>query len=255
MVGTRERRIREETLFAAYRRDGDPRAREELVERYLPLARQLARRYQRGREPLDDLVQVASLGLVKAIDRFDPTRSIAFSSFAVPTIVGELKRHFRDKGWWLRVPRDLQDRALRVERVAEELRPRLRRAPTPQEIAAHLGISVEDVLEARQAADAQGANSLDAPRGDPDADDATLANVIGSEDPGYALAEDTLTVEYLMGALSSREQQVLRLRFVEDLTQSEIGARIGVSQMRVSRLLSDAIARLREAAALDTSLV
>jgi RNA polymerase sigma-B factor len=234
-------------LLERYHRDGDAAAREALVERFLPLARQLARRYQRGGEPLDDLVQVASLGLLKAIDRFEPDRPTAFSSFAVPTILGELKRHFRDRGWSVRVPRDLQEMTVRVDRTSEELSRQLGRAPTPLEIAEHIGITTEQVLEAREAAGAYRAVSLDRPR-DEDDDDAGAADWMGIEDPGFGLAEDAATVERLMAVLSDREREVLRLRFRDDLTQSEIGARVGVSQMHVSRLIRQAIARLRAAA-------
>ena len=215
------------------------------MQRFLPLARQLARRYQRGGEPLDDLIQVASLGLLKAIDRFEPDRPTAFSSFAVPTILGELKRHFRDRGWSVRVPRDLQEMAVRVERVAEELSRELGRAPTPAEIGSHIGATTEQVLEAREAAGAYRAVSLDRPRDD-DEDGDGMAESMGAEDPGFGIAEDAATVERLMASLSDREREVLRLRFAEDLTQSEIGARIGVSQMHVSRLIRQAVARLRE---------
>ena len=217
------------------------------MERFLPLARQLARRYQRGGEPLDDLIQVASLGLLKAIDRFEPDRPSAFSSFAVPTILGELKRHFRDRGWSVRVPRDLQEMAVRVERVTEELSRGLGRAPTPAEIAEHIGATTEQVLEAREAAGAYRAVSLDRPRDD-DEDGEGMSESMGIEDPGFRLAEDAATVERLMSVLGDREREVLRLRFEEDLTQSEIGARVGVSQMHVSRLIRQAVTRLREAA-------
>jgi RNA polymerase sigma-B factor len=248
--GNREDRVREDRrLLARYHRDGDPAAREALVERFLPLARQLARRYQRGGEPLDDLIQVASLGLLKAIDRFEPDRPSAFSSFAVPTILGELKRHFRDRGWSVRVPRDLQEMAVRVERVAEELSRGLGRAPTPGEIAEHIGATTEQVLEAREAAGAYRAVSLDRPRDD-DEDGDGMSESFGIEDPGFGLAEDAATVQRLMGVLGDREREVLRLRFEEDLTQSEIGERVGVSQMHVSRLIRQAVTRLREAAEL-----
>jgi RNA polymerase sigma-B factor len=243
--GSRAREDRR--LLERYRRHGDPAAREALVERFLPLARQLARRYQRGSEPLDDLVQVASLGLLKAIDRFEPDRPTAFSSFAVPTILGELKRHFRDRGWSVRVPRDLQEMAVRVERVTEDLARELGRAPTPAEIADHIGATTEQVLEAREAAGAYRAISLDRPHDDDDEAEG-IADTMGVEDPGFGLAEDAATVERLMAVLSDREREVLRLRFAEDLTQSEIGARVGVSQMHVSRLIRHAIARLRELA-------
>jgi RNA polymerase sigma-B factor len=244
----RAARTREDRrLLECYHRHGDAAAREALVERFLPLARQLARRYQRGGEPLDDLVQVASLGLLKAIDRFEPDRSTAFSSFAVPTILGELKRHFRDRGWSVRVPRDLQEMTVRVERTSEELSRQLGRAPTPAEIGEDIGITTEQVLEAREAAGAYRAVSLDRPRNEEE-DDTAAADWMGIEDPGFRLAEDAATVERLMLVLTDRERDVLRLRFGEDLTQSEIGARVGVSQMHVSRLIRQAIARLRAAA-------
>jgi RNA polymerase sigma-B factor len=235
-------------LLVRYHREGDPAAREQLVNRFLPLARQLARRYQRGGEQLDDLVQVASLGLLKAIDRFDPARETAFSSFAVPTILGELKRHFRDKGWSVRVPRDLQELAVKVDRVADEMSRELGRAPTPAEIAERTGSSLEQVLEAREASAAYRAVSLDRSRTEDEEDGDSYADSVGAEDPGYRLAEDSATVQRLMRALSDREREVLRLRFEEDLTQSEIGQRVGVSQMHVSRLIRQSIARLREEA-------
>jgi RNA polymerase sigma-B factor len=225
---------------------GDQAARAALVDRFLPLARQLARRYQRGGELLDDLNQVASLGLLKAIDRFDPERATAFSSFAVPTILGELKRHFRDKGWSVRVPRDLQELAVKLEPASEALLRDLGHAPTLAEIAQRIDTSVELVLEAREAAAAYRAVSLDRPRDEEDDD--PLGHSVGIDDPGFGVAEDAATVEQLMRVLNDREREVLRLRFAEDLTQAEIGTRVGVSQMHVSRILRQAIARLREAA-------
>ena len=235
-------------LLERYHRHGDRAARDAIVARFLPLARQLARRYAGAGEPLDDLIQVASLGLVKAVDRFDPRRAVAFSSFAVPTILGELKRHFRDKGWSVRVPRDLQELALRLERVAEELSREIGRAPTSAELAERLGVSEEDVLEAREAAHAYRAVSLDRPRTEDDESGPNVADAMGGEDPGFVRAEDAATVDQLLRVLAPREREVLRLRFVEDLTQQEIGERIGVSQMHVSRLIRQAIARLGEAA-------
>jgi RNA polymerase sigma-B factor len=242
------RDAQERRLFARYRRGNDPAAREALVERFLPLAGQLARRYDRGDVPLEDLVQVASLGLLKAIDRFDPGRGIAFSSFAVPTIAGELKRHFRDKAWSVRVPRDLNELALRVDRTTELLINRLGRAPTVSDIADHLQITVEEVLEAREAAAAYRADSLNRPASADDEDGARLVDVLGGDDPGFARAEQSATVERLMRALTDRQREIVRLRFGEDLTQSEIGERVGLSQMQISRLLRQAIGRMREAA-------
>jgi RNA polymerase sigma-B factor len=170
----------------------------------------------------------------------------------VPTILGELKRHFRDKGWSLRVPRDLQELAFRVERVADDLESELRRAPTADEIAEYMGVRTEQVLDAREAAGAYRAVSLDRPRDDADAGD-ELVDGIGAEDPGYYLADEAATIERLMSVLSDREREVLRLRFAEDLTQSEIGARLGLSQMHISRLIRHAVDQLRQAAASDTS--
>ena len=238
------RALEDRRLLERYHRNADPAAREALVERFLPLARQLARRYQRGGEPLDDLIQVASLGLLKAIERFDPARETAFSSFAVPTILGELKRHFRDKGWSVRVPRDLQELAVKVDRVGEDMSRELGRAPTPSEIGERLGANPEQVLEAREAAGAYRAVSLDRPRNEED-EEGELVDAFGTEDHGFAVAEDAATVERLMRVLSEREREVLRLRFEEDLTQSEIGEIVGVSQMHVSRLIRQSIARLR----------
>jgi RNA polymerase sigma-B factor len=235
-------------LLTRYHREGDPAAREQLVTRFLPLARQLARRYQRGGEQLDDLVQVASLGLLKAIDRFDPARETAFSSFAVPTILGELKRHFRDKGWSVRVPRDLQELAVKVDRVGDEMSRELGRAPTPTEIAERTSTTLEQVLEAREASAAYRAVSLDRPRTDDEDESESYADAMGADDPGFRLAEAAATVERLMQVLTDREREVLRLRFEEDLTQSEIGERVGVSQMHVSRLIRQSIARLRDEA-------
>jgi RNA polymerase sigma-B factor len=244
---SRAARARADRLLLERAHNGDPAAREALVGRFLPLARQLARRYQRAGEPLDDLIQVASLGLLKAIDRFDPSRETAFSSFAVPTILGELKRHFRDRGWSVRVPRDLQELAVRLEPVGEELSRELGRAATPAEIAQRTGATLEQVLEAREAASAYRAISLDRPREDDEEGDGMAAS-FGIEDPGFGTAEDSATIERLMRVLTEREREILHLRFTEDLTQAEIGERVGVSQMHVSRIIRQAIGRLREAA-------
>jgi RNA polymerase sigma-B factor len=242
-----EREAEDRELFVKLKA-GDQSAREQLAERFLPLARQLARRYQRADEPLDDLVQVASLGLIKAIDRFDPQREVAFSSYAVPTILGELKRHFRDRTWSVRVPRDLQELALKVDKAVATLSRDLRRQPSVLEIAEAVDAGEEDVLEALEAAGAYRATSFDAPRssGDEDGGD-SLADALGTTEAGFGLAEQRATLERLMAAITPREREVLRLRFVEDLTQAEIGERIGVSQMQVSRLIRQSLARLRTA--------
>jgi len=235
-------------LFVKYLRDGQPQARDQLVERFLPLARQLARRYQRAEEPLDDLIQVASIGLIKAIDRFDPDRQVAFSSYAVPTILGELKRHFRDKTWSVRVPRDLQELALKVDRAVASLSRELHRSPSVAEISQAVAASEEQVLEALEAAAAYRATSIDAPRGSEDDGSDTLGDQMGRDEHGFGLAEDRATLDRLLGTVTAREREVLRLRFEEDLTQAEIGERIGVSQMQVSRIIRQSLSRLRAAA-------
>jgi RNA polymerase sigma-B factor len=237
-------------LLERYHHDGDPAAREALVERFLPLARQLARRYQRAEEPFDDLVQVASLGLVKAIDRFDTSRDVAFSSYAVPTILGEIKRHFRDRTWSVRVPRDLQELALKVDKAVATLSRDLHRQPSVSEIAEVVDASEEQVLEALEAAGAYRATSFDAPRGTEDDAGDTLGDTVGREEHGFGLAEDRATLARLLQTLPAREREVLRLRFEQDMTQAEIGERIGVSQMQVSRLIRQSISRLRAAARL-----
>jgi RNA polymerase sigma-B factor len=243
-----DRSTEDRALFERYLDKRDPVDRELLVERFLPLARQLARRYQRPEEPFDDLFQVACLGLVKAIDRFDLSRDVAFSSYAVPTILGEIKRYFRDRTWSVRVPRDLQELALRVDRKVSELSTDLRRQPTVREIAASVGIEEEDVLEALEASGAYRATSLSTPRGNEDEAGDTLGDTVGTSEDGFGLAEDRATLEQLMRAVTPREREVLRLRFEEDLTQAEIGERIGVSQMQVSRIIRQSIARLRTVA-------
>jgi RNA polymerase sigma-B factor len=235
-------------LFERYRRDSDVAIRDELVSRFLPLAQHLARRYGRDGAHAEDLVQVASLGLLKAIERFDPDREIAFSSFATPTIVGELKRYFRDKSWTVRVPRDLQERSLAVRRATDELETELGRSPTAAQVAQRVGASVEEVLEARVAAGARQGVSLDRPSVDGDDSETTLADRLGVNDEALARAEDTVTVEHLMSVLSERDRTILQLRFHEDLTQAEIGERLGISQMHVSRLIRQSITRLRAAA-------
>jgi RNA polymerase sigma-B factor len=231
---------------ALWRNRSRESARAALVERYMPLARSLARRYERSSEPLDDLVQVASLGLVKAIDRFDPDRGIAFEAFAVPTILGELRRYFRDCCWDVHVPRRTQENALQIEAARRQLTGDSSRSPTVAELAQYLELDVEQVLDAMQAAHAYGALSLDAPR-DAGAGEAggTYADTLGAVDERFELVEDGTAIAGALKHLSARERKVLALRFGEELTQSEIAERIGVSQMHVSRLLRRAIEQLR----------
>jgi len=231
-----------------YHRQGELSARDELVERFLPLARQLARRYQRGNEPLDDLVQVASIGLVKAVDRYDPSRGTAFSSYAVPTILGELKRYFRDAGWAVHVPRGMQERVINVNNSISKLSRELGRSPTAQEIAADTGEEIENVLEAMEAAIAYDAVSLDTPRTSDEENGDTYADTVGALDERFEMIEYTSAIGPTLRALPDRDRLVLKLRFEDDLTQLEIAERIGVSQMHVSRLIRRALKRLRTVA-------
>jgi RNA polymerase sigma-B factor len=238
--------VENKELFIRWQEFGDQRAREELVDRFLPLARNLARRYAGAREPFDDLLQVASLGLVKAIDRFDIDRGAAFSSFAVPTILGELKRYFRDLGWSVHVPRGAQEQALRVQEAQERLTSRTGRPPTVDELAQYLELAVEDVLDALETAAAHHSASLDAPRDDGDDESGTLVDVFGHIDPRFELIEESATISAAASELTPRERRVLALRFLGDMTQTQIAGEIGVSQMQVSRILRRALTRLRE---------
>jgi RNA polymerase sigma-B factor len=243
---TRAQRARVDAgLFERYRREGDTDARDELVERFMPLARHIANKYADGADR-DDLTQVASMALLKAIDRYDPERGVAFSSYAVPTIVGEIKRYFRDHGWAVRPPRELQELSLRVGRTAERLATDAGRSATPAEIAEAMDIGVESVLEALQTVSAHRPEPLDRPEGH--SDDRPLAAKLAVVDDGYEQAEAVATLSPLLAQLTDRERTVLKLRFADDLTQSEIGELVGVSQMQVSRILRHAIAALQQAA-------
>jgi RNA polymerase sigma-B factor len=240
-------RSEETELLERYNREGDLHAREQLVLRFMPLAGELARRYRYTDESIDDLRQVAFLGLLKAIDRYEPGRGSKFVSYAAPTILGELKRHFRDKGWALHVPRGLQQRTLAVSAATESLSKRLGRSPSPREVARELDCEPEDVLEAMEAARAYETSSLDAPARRED-DDVSLGDTIPREDTGLELVEGRDAIASAWMALPALEREVVRLRLTEDLTQREIGERIGRSQMHVSRLLRRALSRLETAA-------
>ena len=244
---THDGRSYEQRLLVRYHVEGDIAAREELVRRFMPLARDLALRYVYADEQFDDLLQVASLGLLKAIDRYEPGRGSKFTSFAAPTILGELKRHFRDKGWAVHVPRDLQERALSVNREREVLAKQLGRTPTVKEIAASLGRTPEEVLEATEAAGSYEAASLDAPASREDDETGPLVDLIGREDAALSLVESREAISHTWGQLPDIERKVLGLRFTEDLTQREIGERVGYSQMHVSRLLRRALRRMETA--------
>ncbi len=235
-------------LFVRWQQDRDQAARAELVARFLPLARKLARRYTGAHEPFEDLCQVASYGLLKALDRFDIDRGTAFSSFAVPTIVGELKRYFRDLGWSAHVPRGAQELALKVQRAQQKLTTNTGRSPTVADLAQYLELSIEDTLEGLEAAAAHHTSSLDLPRDDSEGEVGTLIDTFGQQDAGFQRVEDLATVASAMHALSERDQRIIQLRFFHDRTQTEIAKEIGVSQMQISRTLRRAIAALNRSA-------
>ena len=234
----------EAQLFARHQQ-GDLGAREDLVRRFMPLARSLARRYDRSSEPFEDLLQVASLGLLKALDRFDPALGHPFASFAVPTILGEMRRHFRDAGWSVHVPRGSQERALKVRDAQERLANTRGRAPTVNELAEYLELDQEEIIDALQAIQAYESLSLDAPRPGATDEATSYGEAMGEEDERYELVELDATVSAVLGHIPQRERQILRMRFVDDLTQTEIAARVGISQMQVSRLLRRSLDQLR----------
>ena len=241
----------EEALLRRYAADRSPVVREELIRRFMPLARSLAMRYRRQTESLDDLVQVAGLGLVKAVDGFDPSRERPFAAYAVPTILGELRRHFRDHVWNVRLPRALQERTMKVDAATATLIDDLGRFPTPKELADRLEISVEDVLEALEADHARRTLSLDAPRRSDEEDATSAVETIESTEAGYDRVEAQLAAH--SAELDEREWAILRMRFVEDLTQREIAAQFDVSQMQISRISRRALWKLLSAVSGDES--
>ena len=236
----------EERLWARFEAGHEPAVRNELIRRYLPFASKLTQRYRSASESFDDLLQVASLGLVNAIDRFDPSRGVPFTAFASPTILGELKRHFRDRVWTVRVPRSLHDRLADVDKAVATLTRELQRSPSVAEIAGRLQVGESEVLEALEANHNRRPLSLDRPASAEDPEEAPAAEWIGEEDGGYELVEGKAALEAALPGLDERERTVLRLRFVDDLTQSQIAERIGFSQMHVSRILRDTLRRIRE---------
>ena len=232
----------EEEIAELFARRPDPAAREELAVEFLPLAEYFARRFAGRGEPVDDLTQTASLGLLNAIDRFDPERGVPFSTYAAATIVGELKRHFRDRGWALRVPRNVQETALLVNRTVSTLWQEQGHAPTVQEIAVRADIGEDDVLQALDALQSYTTDSLDAPIGDATS---TAAEAIGAEDRSFEISEEWLSIAPALRDLPERERAILYLRFFEGLTQTEIAEQLGISQMHVSRLVSQSLEKLR----------
>jgi RNA polymerase sigma-B factor len=233
----------DEEIAELFARRPDPDARQELAKEFLPLAEYFARRFSGRGEPVDDLTQTASLGLLNAIDRFDPDRGVPFSTYAAATIVGELKRHFRDRGWALRVPRNVQETAILVNRTVSTLWQDLGRAPTVAEIATTADISEDDVLQALDALQAYTTDSLDAPTGD---SSSSAVESIGGEDRSFQLSEDWLSLAPALRDLPERERTILYLRFFEGKTQTEIAEEMGISQMHVSRLVSQSLEKLRQ---------
>ena len=241
MIQTMERSV--ETLLIAYHRDGDEQAREQVLVELMPLVRALATRYAGRGEALEDLVQVGSIGLIKAVDRFDIDRGVDISSYAVPTIVGEIRRHFRDKAWAMHVPRRLKELSVRLSRVLDQLTNELGRSPTIAELAKAVDVEEEDVIDALDSTNAYSTRSLQAPF--EDGGDDYLADKLGTDDTGFAEVEDGAFVAAGLDALDERERRIVELRFFEEMTQSQIAAEIGISQMHVSRLLRHALATMR----------
>jgi RNA polymerase sigma-B factor len=232
-----------DALLIEYHRTGDERAREAALVELMPLVRALAARYSGRGEPLEDLVQVGSVGLIKAVDRFDVDRGVEFSSYAVPTIVGEIRRHFRDKAWAMHVPRRLKELSVRLSRVLDELTTELGRSPTVPELAEAVGVDEEDVIDALDSSHAYSTRSLHAPFDD-DGDE-SLSDRLGVEERGYGDVEDSALVGAGLDALDERERRIVELRFFREMTQSQIAAELGISQMHVSRLLRRALAGMR----------
>jgi RNA polymerase sigma-B factor len=241
MIMDSARASREHELLRRIHEHGDPVARDQLAEEMLPLARSLASRYANRGESLDDLVQVACIGIMKAIDGFDLSRDVRFSSYATPTVLGEIKRHFRDKTWAVRVPRGLQELQIRVAKARDHLTHELGRSPTVQEIAAAVEAPFDEVLATIQSAGARRTRSLEEPLGE----DGTLGDSIGGADPELGRAEMRVLLGDALVTLSPRDREVLRLRFESDLTQTEISREVGVSQMQISRIIRQSLARLR----------
>ena len=233
-------------LFRRYKEEGDKDAREKLVMSHLNLVRFLANKFKNRGEPIDDLVQVGYLGLLKAIDRFDPSRGLEFTTFATPTILGEIKRHFRDKGWSVRVPRRLQELSAKVNQATDTLTTQLLRSPTVEEIAEYLGATVDEVLEAMESSSAYSSVPLEG-TGSSDGDDApSILDRYASDDTELALTDDRIMIEDALAELSPRERDVIDLRFREGLTQIEMAERLGISQVQVSRLLRRTLKKIQD---------
>lgn len=233
-------------LFRRYKVEGDEDAREQLVMSHLNLVRFLASKFKNRGEPLDDLVQVGTIGLIKAIDRFDPERGLEFTTFATPTIMGEIKRHFRDKGWSVRVPRRLQELSAKVNQVTDELTKDLQRSPSVEEIAAALDTTVDEVLEAMESSSAYSSVPLEGTGPGADDDAPSVIDHYATVDEDLAASDDRMVIEETVRDFSPREQEIIRMRFIEGLTQVEIARRLGISQVQVSRLLRRTLQKVQE---------
>ena len=238
-------KARTRELFRLYKQEGDEDARSELVMSHLNLVRFLASKFKNRGEPLDDLIQVGTIGLIKAIDRFDPDRGLEFTTYATPTVLGEIKRHFRDKGWSVRVPRRLQELSAKVNQATDELTKGLQRTPSTEEVAARLGVSVDEVLEAMESSSAYTSVPLEGGGSDEDETPAVIDHY-ASVDEDLTSADDRMVIEDTIRDFSPREQEVIRMRFNDGLTQIEIAKRLGISQVQVSRLLRRTLKKLQE---------
>jgi RNA polymerase sigma-B factor len=244
-------RIDDKILLRSYHQDGDLQAREQLIEQYMSLVRSLARRYSYRGEPLEDLVQIGAIGLIKAIDRFDLDRGVELTTYATPNIIGEIKRHFRDKGWAVRVPRGLQELNVQLSRLVEQLTVQLARSPTIPELAKAAGVEEEEVLEALESGRAYTSLSLSVGGGGGDDDDLDPLESLGTEEHQYEVSEDRAVLAPGFKALDERERKILQLRFFDGLTQSQIAQQVGISQMHVSRLIRRSLEKIRETIAED----
>lgn len=233
-------------LFRLYKEEGDEEAREQLIVSHLNLVRFLAAKFKNRGEPLDDLIQVGTIGLIKAIDRFEPTRGLEFTTFATPTIMGEIKRHFRDKGWSVRVPRRLQELSAKVNSTTDDLTRELQRPPTVSEVAERLDASVDEVLEAMESSSAYSSVPLEATGQGADDDTPSIIDHYATEDADLAASDDRMLLDQVIGAFPPREQEIIRMRFEQGLTQVEIAERLGISQVQVSRMLRKALKQMQE---------
>lgn len=233
-------------LFRRFKEEGDMDAREKLVMSHLNLVRFIANKFKNRGEPIDDLIQVGYLGLLKAIDRFDPSRGLEFTTFATPTIMGEIKRHFRDKGWSVRVPRRLQELSAKVNQVTDTLTSQLQRSPTIAEIADYLDATVDEVLEAMESSSAYSSVSLEAPSGADDDDTPSVIDRYATEDSDLAFTDDRIIIEEALASFSPRERDVIEMRFLKGMTQIEIAEKLGISQVQVSRLLRRTLKKIQD---------